>query len=43
VFGHWLPGRRADELTLPADVLLREPAALGSAEAAGLLGSAISA
>ncbi|MCI2423430.1 NADP-dependent oxidoreductase [Saccharopolyspora sp. K220] len=43
VFGHWLSGAQASELTVPADMLLRKPAALGFAEAAGLLGSATTA
>ncbi|WNI14229.1 NADP-dependent oxidoreductase [Actinacidiphila sp. ITFR-21] len=43
VFGHWLPGAQAGELTLPAGVLLHKPPALGFAEAAALLGSATTA
>ncbi|MEU3186733.1 NADP-dependent oxidoreductase [Streptomyces sp. NPDC006923] len=43
VLGHWLPGAQADEITVPADTLLRKPSALGFAEAAGLLGSGTTA
>ncbi|GII59265.1 putative oxidoreductase [Planotetraspora thailandica] len=42
-FGHWLPGAQADEITVPASMLLHKPAALGFAEAAALLGSATTA
>ncbi|MFK3983788.1 NADP-dependent oxidoreductase [Micromonospora sp. NPDC050397] len=43
VLGHWLPGAQADELTVPAAMLLRKPAMLGFTEAAALLGSATTA
>ncbi|MEU6347577.1 NADP-dependent oxidoreductase [Streptomyces sp. NPDC046977] len=43
VFGHWLPGAQADELTVAAGMLLRKPAGLGFAEAASLLGSGTTA
>ncbi|MDX3853931.1 NADP-dependent oxidoreductase [Streptomyces sp. AK02-01A] len=43
VLGHWLPGAQADEVTLPAGVLLRKPSSLSFAEAAGLLGSGTAA
>ncbi|MFF3755371.1 NADP-dependent oxidoreductase [Streptomyces sp. NPDC002018] len=43
VLGHWMPGAQADEITVPAGLLLRKPATLGFAEAAGLLGSGTAA
>ncbi|WP_433281137.1 alcohol dehydrogenase catalytic domain-containing protein [Pseudonocardia xinjiangensis] len=43
VFGHWIPGAQASELTVPAALLLRRPAALGFVAAAALLGSGTAA
>ncbi|MFE9253174.1 alcohol dehydrogenase catalytic domain-containing protein [Streptomyces sp. NPDC007088] len=43
VLGHWLPGAQAEQLTVPARVLLRKPPRLGFPEAAALLGSGTTA
>jgi NADPH:quinone reductase len=43
VFGHWIPGAQACELTVAAEQLLRKPATLGFAAAAALLGSGTAA